>query len=73
MELKEEAKAAAEVSLELFVEKAYEPAAEELLKKIKDLIPGEAYDGIVDLIAAPMKPILKKALLDQIEKISDKV
>jgi hypothetical protein len=69
----EEVKAGAEVALEAFVEKAYEPLADALVIKLKELIPGESFDGIVDVLGMSLKPVVKAALLAQIEKISDKV
>lgn len=69
----EEVKAGGELALEAFVEKAFQPCADEVVQKLKDLIPGEAYDGVADLLGASIGPVLKKAMLAQIEKISDKV
>jgi len=69
----ESAKAGAELALEAFVEKAYQPCVDDVVAKIKELIPGEAYDGVADLLAGSLGPVIKSALLAQIEKISDQV
>lgn len=71
--MKDDVLAGAEKALEAFVEQSYEAIAEELVLKIKELVPGDKFDGIVDLIAVPMKPAIKELLLAQIEKISTKV
>lgn len=73
MEMKEEALAAAEISLELFVEKAFEPVVDGLLEELKKAIPGQVDDAVIEMVKPSLKPIAKKLLLEQIEKISEKV
>jgi len=72
-EMKDTVLEAAEVSLEVFVEKAYEPLVDGILFEIKKAIPGTLDDSIVDGLATMMKPKVKALLLEQIEKISPKV
>lgn len=69
----EEVKAGAELGLEAFVEKAYEPVVDELLKKLAEVIPGKIDDAVIDMAGPSLKIAAKAALLAQIEKISDKV
>jgi hypothetical protein len=72
-EMKDTVLEAAEVSLEVFVEKAYEPLVDGLIEEIKVKIPGTLDDSILDGLAALLKPKMKALLLEQIEKISAKV
>lgn len=69
----EEAKKAAELGLEAFIEAAYPGMKEALIAKLKEIIPGEQFDGLVDLIVPPALEIVKVELKKQVEKISDKV
>jgi hypothetical protein len=69
----EEAKKAAELSLEALIEAAYPGIKLALTEKIKDLVPGEQFDGLVDLIVPPAMEIVKVELLKQVEKISEQV
>lgn len=72
-EVKEAALAGVEVSLELFVEKAYEPVVDGLLKELAEKIPGNIDDAVIAALAPSLKPVVKQLLLAQIEKISEKV
>lgn len=72
-EVKEAALAGVEVSLELFVEKAYEPVVDGLLKELAAQIPGGIDDAVIAALAPSLKPVVKQLLLAQIEKISEKV
>lgn len=72
-EVKQEVLAGTEVALEAFVEKAYEPVVDGLLNKLKEAIPGTVDDVFINAAAPMLKPIAKQLLLEQIEKISDKV
>ena len=69
----EEAKKAAELGLEALIEAAYPGMKEALIAKLKEIIPGEQFDGLVDLIVPPALEIVKVELKKQVEKISDKV
>lgn len=69
----EEMKKAAELALEGAIEKAYPGIKLALEEKLKDVIPGEQFDGLAILISQNVLPIVKDLLMKQIEKISDKV
>lgn len=68
-----ELKKAAELALEGAVEKAYPGIKLALEEKLKDVIPGEQFDGLAVLISQNVLPLIKDALLNQIEKISEEV
>ena len=46
---------------------------EALIAKLKEIIPGEQFDGLVDLIVPPALEIVKVELKKQVEKISEQV
>lgn len=69
----EEVKAATEVSLELFIEKAYEPLVDGLIKELSAKIPGAIDDVVFATLGKALKPKAKELLLIQVEKISEKV
>lgn len=68
----DEAKKAAELGLEALIEAAYPNMQQALVLKLKEVIPGEQFDALVDLIVPPVLGIVKNELLKQVEKISDK-
>lgn len=69
----EELKKAVELALEGAVEKAYPGIKVTLEEKLKDVIPGDQFDGLAVLIAENVLPLVKNLILAQVEKISDKV
>jgi len=74
MALKQEILKEVEIALENLVNgKAMDEAKAELAQKIKELIPGDQYDALAVILVETAFPVLKSALLAQIEKISDEV
>ena len=69
----EEAKKAAELGLEALIVAAMPGLEKALVAKLKELLPGEQFDGLVDLIAPPALDLVKSELLKQVEKISEQV
>lgn len=69
----EEAKKATELGLEALIEAAFPGMQIALTDKLKELIPGENFDGLVDLIVPSALGIVKSEMLKQVEKISEKV
>lgn len=72
-EVKHDVLAGIEQALEAFVEKAYDPVVDGLLKELADKIPGGIDDAVIAALAPSLKPVVRSLLLAQIEKISDKV
>jgi hypothetical protein len=73
MSFKEEALAALEVAVEKLIEAKCDEAVEAAFKKIEEVIPGEIDNMILEKVKPEAKAELKKILLAQAEKISDKV
>lgn len=55
------------------IEDMFDPAVAEAKVALKDLLPGEALDGLAESILSTFAPELKKALLAQIEKAASSV
>lgn len=68
----EAAKEAGELAAKHYIEKVWDPSIEAIKLKAKDLIPGEQFDFLVDMLAGPLFPELKKMLMGGAGKISDK-
>ncbi len=68
--IQEKLKEAAEVAVKDFVAKAYQPTIDQLSAVLKDAIPGEQYDAVVDLIMSPISGALKPFLDKEVDKIS---
>lgn len=66
-------KAGVEQMVEAAINKHLEKLSTLLLQVAKELIPGPFDDIVIDTAAPLMVAKLKQALLDQAEKISDKV
>lgn len=73
-ELLEAAKAQALKDLEVLLKNqvavAYDAAIAMAAGKVKEAIPGQADDVIIDVVVASLKPVLKELLLQQIEKVA---
>lgn len=69
----EAVKAAAELGIEALIAAALPKLEEALIVKVKELIPGEQFDVFAEAAIKQVIPLLEKALLDQVEKISEKV
>ncbi len=73
MELQELAKQSLLKNGEAFVAAVlgdvYDPAVGELKAKIKDAIPGDVDDQIIEMIMAVVQPELKKILLEKVAGI----
>ena len=69
----EEAKKAAELGLEALVVASFPSIKSALVAKLKEVVPGEQFDGLVDLIVPPAMDVIQAELLKQVEKISEQV
>ncbi len=69
----EEAKKAAELGLEALVIASFPSIETALIAKLKEVVPGESFDSLVDLIVPPAMGVIKVELLKQVEKISEQV
>ena len=69
----EEAKKAAELGLEALVVASFPSIETALIAKLKEVVPGENFDSLVDLIVPPAMGVIKTELLKQVEKISEQV
>jgi len=72
-ELLEQVKATTEIALEEAIETGFEDFKAAVVTKLKDLIPGEKYDAAAEAAILAILPVIKVKLLEQVEKISDKV
>jgi hypothetical protein len=66
----EEAKKQLELFLESLMGAALDHQVAVLEQKLKDLLPGTAFDGLVEPVIASMKAAARAAALAEIEKIS---
>lgn len=69
----EEAKKAAELGLEALIVAAMPGLEKALVAKLKEVLPGEQFDGLVDLIVPPALSLVQSELMKQVEKISEQV
>lgn len=69
----EQALPAIEIAVEKLIEARCDEAVDATFKKIEELIPGMIDDVILEKVKPEAKVELKKVLLAQAEKISDKV
>jgi hypothetical protein len=69
----EAGKEAGEIAVKHYIDKVWDPSIDALKVKAKDLIPGEQFDFLVDMLAGPLFPELKKLLVGGADKISEKV
>lgn len=69
----EQALPAIEIAVEKLIEARCDEAVDAAFKKIEELIPGMIDDVILEKVKPEAKVELKKVLLAQAEKISDKV
>ena len=72
-ELKLEVLKGAENMAKGIVDRVFDPAVAEAVEKLKEVIPGDKYDFLAEVVAAQVAPVLKAQLLAQIEKISQEV
>ena len=69
----EEAKKAAELGLEALIVEAMPGLEKALVAKLKEVLPGEQFDDLVDLIVPPALSLVQSELMKQVEKISEQV
>ena len=69
-EMKQEILKKIELELEQINEEHMDEAVSMMCEEIKKLIPGEQYDGLVDLVKPTMEKVLKAQAAKLIEKIS---
>ena len=69
----EEAKKVAELGLEALVVASFPSIETNLIAELKEVVPGESFDSLVDLIVPPAMGVIKTELLKQVEKISEQV
>jgi len=61
-----------EVAVEAGIEKYVAPCVEEIIEKLKELIPGGLDDVVLEAAQPEIEKIVKKFLLAQAEKIDGK-
>lgn len=71
--MKDELLVAIELAVEKVIEAKSDVFADSLLAKLAESIPGQLDDAIIEKVKPQVKEELKKFLLGQAEKISDKV
>ena len=59
-----------EVLLKNQVGVVYDGAIQLAAQKLKEAIPGQVDDAVIDVVVAALSPVLKEQLLLQIEKVS---
>ncbi len=69
--VKDDALEAAENLAEKLISKHYDSVMAEVLEEVKELIPGDKYDFLADLLIDKMAPLGKAKLLALAEKIKE--